>query len=252
MDFVPEMVGWANEHIDLVHGLVFITFRNAALDGRFDYYVDGRKIEPKVTYVGDTDKDAYIASTDVYNKIKENFPHYEAGAYLGGTASHDKITWLSGAMIGSKGHMYGSVGPKVMELAQTFHHLLYGTYLVYAPSHKLTKLAWLLSLVDKGVRSAHGKFWRALVRNPLLLFKSMYVQTVGIIQAPDLLDDGRIDMCESCPDVTIWNNRLVHSCRLDEWRLYGNYATPIPRVKAVEDEVDRVDAVAKEAMATDH
>jgi pyruvate-formate lyase-activating enzyme len=233
LDFVPQMVQWAVDNIDLVHGLVFITFRNAALDGRFDYYVDGKKIEPKVTYVADTDKDAYITSSDVYATIKEHFDFYEAGAYLGGTASHDKMTWLSGAMIGSKGHMYGSIGAKVMEFAQTFHHLLYGTYLVYAPGHKLTKLAWALSLVDKNVRSAHANFWSQLIRNPLLLFKPMYTQTIGIIQAPDLLEDGRIDMCESCPDVTVWKGELVHSCRMDEWRLYGNYVTAHPRHETV-------------------
>jgi hypothetical protein len=119
-------VRWANEHTTW-YRLVFITFRNAALDGRFDWYVDGQKIDPQVTYVGDTATDAYITSGDVYNKIREHFGHYETGAYLGGTASHDKITWLCSAMIGSKGRMYGSVGAKVMELAQIFHHAIHGT-----------------------------------------------------------------------------------------------------------------------------
>ncbi len=230
LDFVPRMVRWATDHIDLVHGLVFITFRNAALDQRFDYYVEGQKVDPKVTYMADSEQDAHVTSSDVYSKIKENFPFYEAGAYMGGTATHDKMTWLSGAIIGSEGHMYGSLGKNVMELVQTFHHMRHGTYMIYKPNHKLTKLVWALSVLDKGVRKAHGSFWRALVRDPRLLVKPMYVQTIGIIQAPDMLDDGRVDMCESCPDMTVWDGKLVHSCRMDEWRLYGSYVTAQPRV----------------------
>jgi hypothetical protein len=55
------------------------------------------------------------------------------------------------------------------------------------------------------------------------------MQSIGIIQGPDLLEDGRVDMCESCPDMTVWDGKLVHSCRLDEWRLYGDYITCTPR-----------------------
>jgi hypothetical protein len=41
-------------------------------------------------------------------------------------------------------------------------------------------------------------------------------------------------MCESCPDMTVWNGKLVHSCRMDEWRLYGGYIQPQPRNREVE------------------
>lgn len=233
VDFVPKMVQWANEHIDIVHGLVFITFRNATMDQAFDYYANGRQVSPQVTYVTETGTVADIASTDVYDKIKAHFDHYEASAYLGGTQTEGKITWLVSAQLGSKHKMYGSVGTKVMELLQVFHHMWYGTYLVYSPSNKLPKVAFLLSALDKGIRRAHGQFWRDLIRHPQRAFQPIYVQSIGIIQAPDLLPDGRIDMCESCPDMTVWDGKLVHSCRMDEWRLYGGYVTPQPRVTDV-------------------
>ncbi|MBN8620522.1 MAG: hypothetical protein J0L63_16540, partial [Anaerolineae bacterium] len=57
--------------------------------------------------------------------------------------------------------------------------------------------------------------------------------SIGIIQGPDLLEDGRVDMCESCPDMTVWDGKLVHSCRMDEWRLYGSYIVPQRRQEAV-------------------
>jgi hypothetical protein len=40
------------------------------------------------------------------------------------------------------------------------------------------------------------------------------------MQAPDALSGGDIDMCESCPDMTMFEGRLVNSCRLDEYRKF--------------------------------
>jgi molybdenum cofactor biosynthesis enzyme MoaA len=221
---VPEMVRWANQNIDKVHGLVFISYRSAAMNGNFDYFAGGRRIDLQTSYVSDTDdEEAYMSSGEIYDEIKKEFDHYETSAYMGGTQLVDKMTWLVAAQLGTKDRMYGSVGPKMVELVQIFHHLRRGTYMVYAPGHKLSKLAFLFGLLDKGLRQAFRAFWRDVVRNPRALFRPMYVQSIGIIQGPDMLEDGRVDMCESCPDMTIWNGKLVHSCRMDEWRLYGSY-----------------------------
>ena len=48
------------------------------------------------------------------------------------------------------------------------------------------------------------------------------MQTIGIIQAPDIQASGRADMCDSCPDMTIWEGRLINSCRMDEYRMFGD------------------------------
>jgi len=228
LHMVPEMVRWANKNIDRVHGLVLIGFRNAVMEGDFDYYANGEKVDLKTSYVADSDEESYLTSADIYANIKEHFPHYETSAYMGGSQVHDKLTWLVSAQLGSKGKMYGSVGQKVMELFQMFHHLQHGTYVIYSPSNKIPKIAFALGLFDKGVRQAHGQFWKEVLRNPMRLFQPMYVQSIGIIQGPDLLEDGRVDMCESCPDMTVWDGKLVHSCRMDEWRLYGSYVQPQP------------------------
>ena len=73
-----------------------------------------------------------------------------------------------------------------------------------------------------------------MLRHPAELFRPLYIQSIGIIQGPDLLEDGRVDMCESCPDMTVWDGKLVHSCRMDEWRLYGNYMMAQPHRDAAE------------------
>jgi Radical SAM superfamily len=232
LDFVKELVNWANKNIDRVHGLVFIGFRTAALEGGYDYFAGGRSVDPQMSYFGGDTTESYLTSTDIYNKIKEDFPHYETSAYMGGSQTQDKITWLVSAQLGTKHKMYGSSGAKVMELFQMFHHLRHGTYVIYSPSNKIPKIAFLLGLVDKGVRATFANFRREVLRHPMELFRPMYVQSIGIIQGPDLLEDGRIDMCESCPDMTVWNGRLVHSCRMDEWRLYGNYIIAQPHRSA--------------------
>ncbi|MBZ0284026.1 MAG: radical SAM protein [Anaerolineae bacterium] len=223
LHIVPEMVKWANKNINKVHGLVFIGFRNAVMGGDYDYYVDGKQINMQTSYIADSNEESYLTSSDIYAHLKETFDHYETSAYMGGTHNPDKMTWLVAAQLGTKNKMYGSVGAKVMELFQTIHHLRHGDYVVYSPSHRIPKIAFLLGLVDKGVRQTAGKFFRELLRHPGELFRPLYVQSIGIIQGPDLLEDGRVDMCESCPDMTIWEGKLVHSCRMDEWRLYGNY-----------------------------
>ena len=38
-----------------------------------------------------------------------------------------------------------------------------------------------------------------------------------------MLEDGRFDMCESCPDVSIYDGKVIPVCRIDEYRKYGNY-----------------------------
>ncbi len=231
LDFVPDLVRWANQNIDRVHGLVLIGFRNAVMGGDFEYLVDGKPINMQTSYVADSDAESYLTSSDIYAKIQESFPHYETSAYMGGTQAHDKITWLVSAQLGTRTRMYGSVGPKVMELFQVIHHLQHGTYVIYSPSHRIPKIAFLLGLLDKGVRQATGEFFREVLRRPGELFRPLYVQSIGIIQGPDLLEDGRVDMCESCPDMTVWDGKLVHSCRMDEWRLYGSYVVAQRRAK---------------------
>ncbi len=225
LDKVPYLVRWANEHIDVIHGLVFITFRGAPQDGTYDYFVDGQPIvDIDLGYTIEDDEEIQIMSNDVYAKVKEANPFYETSAYLGGSQTHYAIKWLLNVQFGAKGQMYGSIGAKGMELVQTFYHLFTGRYLAYTTLHKLPKIALLLGAIDRpGLGRTHRNYWKDVLRHPQRLFQPIYTQSIGIIQAPDLLADGRQDMCDSCPDMTVWDGKLIHSCRMDEWRLYGTY-----------------------------
>jgi pyruvate-formate lyase-activating enzyme len=252
---IPDVVRWCQRHIDKVHGIVLITFRAAGLEMGIDYYApDGKKITPDelgYAFEREVAEDAGVTSQEVWKLLRSEFPHYDAAAYLNGTQRHDSIKWLIGVQIGlTGGHMLGSLGPRSVEAFEVWHHWTKGTYVAHRPSHRIGRKVFLAGLFDGKVRQAHGAYLRTLLRKPLLLFSPVYTHAIGIIQAPDLMDDGRTDMCDSCPDMCVHNGTLVHSCRWDEWRLYGGYlqiqphAAEAPDGEWEEEELERVPAGA--------
>ncbi len=234
LEAVPEIVAWGAEHIDIVHVLVFITFRAADLGGPFDYYAGGRKIDMhEVPYAYDRTMRTDIKSTDVVAEIRKRFPDFQPCAYLNGTEQPDSFKWLLTGRLGAKGRIYGYVGPKFMELAQTTHHLRHGRYLAYGSPRTLRRgrSLLLLSPLDRGVRGAAAAYLKAALLNPLRLARRLYFQSVMIIQPIDLLPDGRQNMCDGCPDMTVWKGRLAWSCRLEEPMRYGYFVQTVPRAE---------------------
>jgi hypothetical protein len=63
------------------------------------------------------------------------------------------------------------------------------------------------------------------------MFDGIYVQSIGIIQAPDVQPNGQADMCDSCPDMTVYDGKLINSCRMDEYRLFGGFLTVLDKDK---------------------
>ena len=50
-----------------------------------------------------------------------------------------------------------------------------------------------------------------------------------IIQPVDFLQDGRQNMCDGCPDITVWNGQLIWSCRMEEQLKYGYNVKTYPK-----------------------
>jgi hypothetical protein len=229
---IPDIVRWGNANIDRVHGIVFITYRTATTDNNIALNPLEKEVDmSKLSYVRESFDEKFVTSPEVYAKIKEVLPEYEPSGYLGGTVRHDSFKWLIATIIGSKKRTYGSLGKHAMEIAQNFHHYFTGTYLAYLSQARIGGKVFLLSPFDKGIRSAWKNRIKDYLRHPSHFFQGVYVQSVSIIQAPDVLEDGRCDMCDSCPDITILDGKFVNSCRMDEYRLFGGFVTVVEKEK---------------------
>jgi pyruvate-formate lyase-activating enzyme len=227
---IPDVVRWGQENFEKVQGLVFITYRTATLSDSFATDKNDHEVDmSKLSYTRDAFEEKFVTSPEVYQIIKDNFPQYEASGYLGGSINHDSYKWLIGALVGSKDTYYGSVGKQTMEIAQTGHHLWTGRYLAYLSTANIGSKIFLLSPWDKVLRQAWKNRVKDVLRHPSKLFSKVGIQSIGIIQAPDIQADGRADMCDSCPDITIFDGKFVNSCRMDEYRLFGGFVSVLEK-----------------------
>jgi hypothetical protein len=233
LEYVPAMVQWAQEHINIVHTMVFICFRHVIPDMPFDWYAGGKKIEwDKIWYHSDRQRNIDLKSTDLVKKVRETEPDFSPAAYLNGTEQPEAFKWLLSERIGTKDDIYGYVGPKFIELMMAFYHLKYDKYLSYASPRTLSTgrtATFLLWPFEKSVRKIAKKYMAALVKNPFKIFKRLHMQSIMFIQPVDCLADGRQSMCDGCPDITVHEDNLVWSCRLEELKNFGTFLRTVPK-----------------------
>ncbi|MCX8106974.1 MAG: radical SAM protein [Ignavibacterium album] len=225
--FIPEMLKWAHQNIDIVQVMVFILYR-AVNNKDFDYYIGTKKIDMnQLVYNEDLDSRADLKAPEIVEIIRSEYPDFDPCGYLNGSEKPDSFKWLLTGRLGTKEKIYGYLGAKSIEAIQMFNHLLYNRYLAYA-SPKATargKSILLLSAFDKKLRKAFKKFYK----NPFNIFRKLYYQSVMIIQPVDFLQDGRQNMCDGCPDITVWNGQLVWSCRMEEQLNFGMNVKAYPK-----------------------
>jgi MoaA/NifB/PqqE/SkfB family radical SAM enzyme len=229
---VPELVAWAEKNIGLVDTMVFIQYR-AAVQGDFDYYAGGEKVDvSNLVYATDQKRRTNITAREVTDVIRTRYPDFAPCAYLNGTSSPDSFKWLVALRVGSKGRTQGWLGPRFMEAVQVGHHLLSGRYLSYAPRWSLgfgraamaAALPW-----DRGARGAALNWAKNLALHPTDSLRRQNIQAIVMIQPIDILQDGRDDMCDGCPDMTVHDGKLMWSCRLEEPRTFGCFLRTTPK-----------------------
>jgi organic radical activating enzyme len=235
LQYVPDLVEWAGRHIDKVQTMVFILYRAAVPNLPFNWYAGEDKIEMKLMedmlpYAGAREVRIDLKTTEVVEEIHRRFPEFTPCAYLNGTEKPDDFKWLLSCRLGTNEKIYGYTGSKFMELVQTFHHLLKGCYLAYvnpkvAQSGKRT---FLLSPFDAGIRQIGKRYFKSILANPALLFNKLHQQSVMIIQPIDFLENGLQNMCDGCPDMTVWDGKLAWSCRLEELKHFGTWVRTVP------------------------
>jgi hypothetical protein len=227
LDYVPALSRWTVENRHRVSGFSFITYRGLMILPGYEYAVNGKPVKVRKEDIGYATKEEQAAITvtsyDVLEKIREGVPEFEPCCYLGGTKSHHSVKWLLGQLVATKDRVLGPVGRKTIELGQALHHLLTGRYFIYTGSPWFPRRALLAGLFDPKVR----RMWREYLKRPAMIFDRLYGVGFGIVQAPDVLADGSIDMCDSCPDMTVYEGELINSCRMDEYRKYGGLLSPV-------------------------
>ncbi len=236
LDQVPELVNFAEQHMDLIHVMVFICLRGALLDGEFEYFKGGKKIdaEPLQYAVGEHRQRLDVTSREVVSKIRQRFPDFTPAAYLGGTEKADSLKWLLTGRIGMPGKTFGYVGPRFVEAGQVGHHAMHGKYMAYI-SPELSaqgKLMLGMAPIDPPTRTIAQNYLGHLARNPLAVTQPLHYQSIMVIQPIDLLPDGRQNMCDGCPDMTIHDGKMVWSCRLDECLRFGGFVETCPHEAA--------------------
>ncbi len=230
---VPELARWAQKHADIVDTMVFILYRSPTLTGNFDFLAKGKKVDfdtpYKETEWGGGDS---VNAPDIVEKLREADPLYEPCAYLNGTANPDSFKWLLASRVVQNGKTMGYVSPKFMEIVQTFYHLFKGKYLSYTkPSLNANgkSACFFAGLVNKKMREIVRRIFKNILISPANLFQPAYMQSFLIIQPINIEADGRQDMCDACPDMTVHEGKLVWSCRLEEINKFGEFAVTVPK-----------------------
>ncbi len=231
LDDVPEMIRWAQEHIERVHSMVFILFRTAR-SREFRYFAQDREVGlDELPYYDQEHNPAPLTTPEVLARVQAELPDFRPAAFLGGTRDPDSLKWTLVCRVGSRRAIQGYLGPRFMELVQAGHHALAGRYLAYAHpallAHGRATLA-AFSPLDGGARAGLALYLRGALRRPGSLLERQHVQSIAFIQPIDMMPDGEANMCDGCPDMTVHDGQLVWSCRLDELKRHGSFLRCVP------------------------
>jgi hypothetical protein len=85
------------------------------------------------------------------------------------------------------------------------------------------------SLLDAGMWKVATSYLKFALRKPVAAFAKAYLQTFTIIQPVDAMEQGGFNMCDGCPDMTVYRGRMYWSCRLEEVKQYGCFVHAVPR-----------------------
>ncbi len=231
---IPVLAKWALDNIDIVQTMVYILFRSIKTRAGFDTYVAGAPVDASalVYQLDNQEEHEDVMTQEVVDQIRQAFPDYEPCAFLNGTEDPRAFKWLLGLPIGQKGKIFGYLDGKFAEFIQVAHHLIYGTYLAYSRPclFRVMQKIFPMALFNRRLRPI---VWEWL-KNPAEMFKPFYIQSFMIIQPVDIFPDGRVSMCDGCPDSMFYKGRLIWKCRLDELQKFGGFVQCVPRSQSAE------------------
>jgi uncharacterized Fe-S cluster-containing radical SAM superfamily protein len=227
LKYLPDILEWARKNFHKVNHLSLVALRAIPLVNNLDYYVDDRKIDASSFQHCNKDPDAISISTlEILEFIKKQYPDFTPATYLSGTTAPDTFKFLVGIHIASKKILYGYMGSKSVETVQTGYHWFKGRYFDFLKNPAAGKKIFILALIDKEIRKAFAKYLITVLRHPLEIFRKIYIQSISL-QQPNEVIDGKANLCDGCLNMMLYKNILIHSCQLDEYRMFGDLIHPV-------------------------
>lgn len=222
---MPEIISWCRQNTHKVQHISLIAFRSIPLNNNLKYFVKGVQIQPESFNNSSNKKDDInITTEEIYELIKNRFPELNPSAYLNGTTNYTSFKFLIIVNVASRHNHYGILGKKAMEFAQTAYHFFFGKYFAFMKRPDTGRKIFLLSLFDKPVRKAFLNFFITGLRNPLRFFNKIYLQSIHIQQPNEILD-GKINLCDDCVNMTVYDGNMINPCQMDEYRFFGGPIT---------------------------
>ncbi len=229
LEFIPEIVKWYRKNISKIQHLSLIAQRGIPLLEGYDYYVNGKIVNPKQLPNAISDlNEINISIEEMYNILMSQCDTIFPAAYLNGTAKTNTYKFLIIINIGTKNNIYGEIGPKTIELYQYIHHLFKKNYSAVIP--KVSKAIFFLSFTDKILRKSFVRFLKTAIKNPLNVLHRIFAQQL-VLQQPFEIIDCETNLCDGCVNLMLYKGSLINSCRLDEYRLLGGPLTMVKHNK---------------------
>jgi organic radical activating enzyme len=226
--YIPEILKWSQRNITRVHHISFLAYRAVAKDPLYELIANGKVIDPILSFgVNPAPEEISITTEEMYSYIVKANPNLRPSVYLNGTSVHETNKFLIIVSAGTSRSNLGVLGAKTMEMAQMFYHLFNGKYFAFLENPRPGKKLFFLSFFDKEVKKIFVNYLKASLRNPLRLFDKVYSQSIHLQQPIEILE-GMVNLCDDCVNMMVYNDRLINSCRLDEYRMFGG---PINVVK---------------------
>ena len=218
---IPKVLAWGLKNLDKVQHISFIAYRTIPVDENIAFFAGGKQITAdQLPNRPDDSREIDITTEEMIAVLKKEFPFLHPCAYLNGTSDYASNKFLIMVNFGTRKHLYGNLGRRTMELAQMGYHLIYKKYFAFLKKPKAGGKLFLLLFIDPQINKGFRRFLRLFVRNPLILFDPIYVQSIHL-QQPNEIINGNINLCDDCVNMMAYKGQLINSCRLDEYRMYG-------------------------------
>lgn len=218
---VPEVVSWATRNIKKVQHMTLIALRGIVVADDLAIFAGGRKLASEAIPNRIRDPaDAALTADIILDAVRHRLPALSPCGYLNGVAFPETNKYLVTVAVGSGRSLYGSLGARSLELIQMAAHLAKGRYVSITKRSKVGRKVFLLAAIDPVIGRAFGRFLRLSLSRPWQAFQGIYIQPIAVEQPLELVN-GEPNVCDDCINMMIYRDRLIPSCRVEEYRIFG-------------------------------